>query len=704
MHLPVLGNPRPGRVVEARPDPAVRGERLFALVAAALQRVDRWLGLMVQPRFHPIAKSGAIANTMFLIAAISGALLLFWYSPSVSKAHASLEAMRGSPLTAQLMRSVHRYSSDGCMLFVLVHACKLTAERRFVGARWLAWVTGIFLIGILWFVGWLGYWLVWDGAAQQVALGTARMLDGLPVFADPLSRSFLTDASINSLLFFMVFFFHMLIPLAMAIPLWLHITRLNRPDFLADRTMTGIALGSLVALSLVLPAASESPAKMAIAPTALHIDAWYLLPLWVTDRLGGGALWALTLVGGLLLFSLPWWIRKGRALPAVVDPSKCNACRNCYTDCPYNAISMVPRSDGRQYSEEARVDATKCVGCGICAGSCDSAGVGIPQLTAVETRARMDRWIDELLAEGSKPRIAFVCASSAAADFTIDASTGRCAELPDYRVVPVVCIGWVHMLTVERALRHGAEGVLLIGCSTTDCPNREGVAWTAERLAGLREPGLRRDKLDPSRVLQLSYARRDRAAVIAAAARFAEGAAAAAASSRAARPSLARQLVAGAALALLFTGSLGAASRLPYPGPPTHGSELVVSFKHPGRSGEHCRTLSAAELDKLPPHMRRPQICERGRAPVRLRILVDGEQRLDERYRARGVSGDGNSVAIAALPIGAGDHRVRIQIGDSNDPNEWTFQDERTVTLSSSERLVVLFDKLTGFTWYGRQP
>ena len=127
-----------------------------------------------------------------------------------------------------------------------VEALGATVERlgpgewRVTGARWVAWVTGLALLGLLWVVGWLGYWLVWDQRAQQVALGSARLLDALPIFADPLGRSFLTDRSVNSLLFFVVFFVHMLLPLGMGVALWLHITRLSRPRFLPDRRMTAV--------------------------------------------------------------------------------------------------------------------------------------------------------------------------------------------------------------------------------------------------------------------------------------------------------------------------------------------------------------------------------------------------------------------------------------------------------------------------------
>lgn len=697
-HLPVL-QPTPVRVESVRPDPRILGEGLWRLGERAFLALDRLVARGLPAAWSPLAQTGAIANTTFLIAAISGVVLLVWYSPSVHLAHASLEAMRASPLTAQLARSLHRYSSDGCMLFVILHALRLTFERRFTGARWLAWVTGILLLGLLWVVGWLGYWLVWDEPARQVALGTAKLLDGLPIFADPLSRSFLTDGSINSLLFFMVFFFHMLIPLGMGIALWLHITRLNRPHFLAGKWMTVWIVVSLVGLSLLMPATSGDPARMAVDPGRFAMDAWYLLPLLLTDRLGGGVLWGLVLVAGVVLLSAPWWVARRRAPVAEVDIAKCNGCRVCHADCPYDAITMVPRTDGRGFASQAVVDASKCVGCGICAGSCDSAGIGLPLVSAVDARARMDGWIDEMLAGGERPRIAFLCASAAGGGLVVDAASGRAAALPGYRVMPVACLGWVHMLTVERALRHGAADVLLGGCADTSCTYREGGRWTAERLEGMRAPALRPDKAEPGRVHLVPLDRTQGAALVRAAAVIARAERPASAMGRPAGRG--RQLASGAALIVACALVVGAGSKLGYSAPSADGAELVVSFKHPGKAGEHCRKATAEENARLPVHMRRDEICERGRASVRLRVTVDDAVVVDRRYAPRGLSGDGNSIAIEHVPVSAGPHRIAVAIGETADPAEWTFRDERAPTFDARRRRVVLFDRLSGFSWHG---
>jgi len=690
-HLTVLQE-RPVRVSDARPEPELRGDGALAAIEVPFLWLDRLIEKAVPAAWNPLAQTGAIANVTFIVACVSGVLLLIWYSASVHTAWSSLEAMRTAFLP-QLVRSIHRYSSDACMLFVVLHALRLTGARRFAGARWLAWVTGIVLVGSLWLVGWLGYWLVWDEGARQVAIGSARVLDALPIFSDPMGRSFLTDKSVHSLLFFIVFFFHMLLPLGMGIALWLHITRLNRSRFLTSRGMA-VAIGvALVVLSILAPATSGKPAKMLVVPRALSLDAFYLLPLELTDRLKGGALWALSLISGIVAFSIPWVLSRGRAKVAEVDLAKCNGCRNCSNDCPYDAISMQPRTDGRAHAVQAVVDPSKCVGCGICAGACDSSGIGVPQVSQVEARSRIDRWVDDAVRHEERLWIAFVCQGSAGAALVVDPGTGLSADLPGFRVMPVVCTGWVHALTVERALRHGAEGVLLVGCGKSEPATREGTLWTRERIEGLRVPSLRKEKVEPQRIRLLELDRTRGSELRTEAEAFRSGATKPARSAGASRW-LSAALIAGALSAITLLGS-----RVGYGGPPSNGAELVVSFKHPGRTGEHCRKLGEDEKAKLPPHMRRDEICERGRASVRLRVEVDGAVRLASTYRPEGMRGDGPSIGVETLSLSPGEHRVVVSLGDSHDPAEFSHHDERTVRVGAAGRIVVLFDRMSGFSW-----
>jgi ferredoxin/coenzyme F420-reducing hydrogenase delta subunit len=670
--------------------PEVRGEGVLRGLERFLLWLERGVGELLPEPLNPLAQTGAISVATFLIAATTGILLLFWYRVSVHEAYASLQGM--APRGVGLVRSLHRYSSDACMLFVTLHALRLFAGRRFAGARTLAWVTGALLVGGLWLVGWLGYWLVWDERAQQVALGTARLLDVLPIFADPLSRSFLADSTVNSLLFFVIFFFHMLIPLGMGIPLWLHLTRLSRPRFLPGKALLIWVIGLLVAMSLALPAASAQAARMTVPPSHFTFDGWFLLPLAVMDRLGPWQLWGLSVLLGAAIFSPPWLLSRSVPPPAKVNTLACNGCKLCYADCPYDAVSLVPRTDGRRFEIQAAVNPDRCVGCGICVGSCDPGAIELTQLPIRDSRLQVEHWVEAERKAGHPAHVAFVCASAVDGSFKIDPHTGTCERLPGYRVMAVPCSGWVQARTLERIIKQGAAGALIVGCGPTDCSYREGAQWTMARVGGAREPSPRSELVAPHqvRVVQANPSQR----------RWLEDEAdafrRAVPQGRSRRPGR----WGGALLLAGLTGGIAAASVTPYQAPAAP-TELVVSFKHPGKREENCRVRTDEELAKLPPHMRQRQVCDRGRVPVRLRVLLDGKEVLMRAYAPRGIWGDGNSVAVERIPVAAGTHEVSVSIGDEANPAAWDFHEVRAVQLGTGEREVVIFDRLDGFTWHG---
>jgi ferredoxin/coenzyme F420-reducing hydrogenase delta subunit len=682
---------------EASAEPSLHGDALLRRLERGFLYLDRLVNRLLPASFNPFQQTGAIAVVMLLVATASGIVLLLWYKPSVHFAYQSVASMSESRWTASLVRSLHRYSSDACMLFTLIHALRVLFERRVGGARWLAWVTGMALLGVLWFVGWTGYWLVWDERAHLVAVGSARLLDFLPIFVDPMSRSFLTNESVNSLLFFVVFFVHMLIPLAIVVFLWLHIARLARPRYLTRRTMTAWLLGSLVLFSLLLPADTAAPAQMTRIPQAFRMDWWYLAPLVLTDRLGGGALWALLLGAGALGLSAPWWLVRGAARPAQVVVSRCNACMKCFQDCPYDAISMVPRTDGvTRHAAQAQIDPAKCVGCGICAGSCDTAGIGLEWFAMIEQRKRVDAWVAQVVEAEKAPFVAFACAESGAAGLSIDRTSGTCAELPGFSVLEIPCAGWVHPLLLERVLRRGARGAVVMSCGPGECRYREGAEWTRQRVSGQREPQLRTDKVESDQVLLLELDRTRTRDLIDAALAFREHNRRPAA--RRLRPRLSALVAAG--LAASCIGVTWLISNMVYAAPAMRGSELAVTFKHPGATSENCRTLTAEELADLPAYMRRPKICDRHRANVRLRVVVDGEIRIETDYPPKGLWNDGNSIAVEHVKVEPGTHDVRVAIGDTTDPNEWTYRVEDKLEFDAGARRVLSFDRLSGFSWH----
>ncbi|MCC6465749.1 MAG: cytochrome b N-terminal domain-containing protein [Planctomycetes bacterium] len=669
------------RVAETRGDEPLRGDAALALGDRAWLRAETLLGLLLPRNANPLAWTGALSAWSFFVAAASGVLLLFWYDASVNLAYDSIAAMEAQPWGGGFLRTLHRYSSDACVLFAVLHGLKVLLARRLTGARALAWVSGLLLLGLIWLDGWLGYWLTWDQRAQAVAAASARVLDALPLFPEPLQRSLLTNADVNTLIFFVIFFVHVLLPVPLCILLWIHLVRVRKPRLLPPR---GLAIGVTVAmavLSVLLPAQLAGRADMAVYPEGFDIDWFYLVALPLAERLPGWAFWAVAAGSLVVLSSLPWVLARKRRPPATVDTRRCGGCTQCVQDCPYDAATMVV-ADGREH-KVSLIDPNRCVSCGVCVGSCDPGAIDFETLDRREVRQRIDRWQREQPALN----VAFLCADSAGRAFAFNEQSGEAPELPGWRVVGVPCASWLHFGMVEQVTRKGGR-VLLSGCGGVEPRCRLGSEITALREAGEREPHLRNARIPAASFAFVEFNSVQAKGLKAAAAKLADGAAPAA-------PALPLwRVAAGAVLALLvFGGATWLLSDFAYLEPARPGSALVVSFKQAG-----AQTEEGEAVQSTLPHMqgmkKRVELL-----PVRLRVSVDGQVVHEASYEARGVRKNSASIAIEELAVAPGLHRVRIEIGSTADAAQYNFAAEETLEFGAGRRRVVQFEESTGFRW-----
>ena len=60
-----------------------------------------------------------------------------------------------------------------------------------------------------------------------------------------------------------------------------------------------------------------------------------------------------------------------------VRQPRCHACTQCVQDCPFDAVKMVPRTDGKAaFDSRAWVDPDRCTGCGECVVACPYSAMG----------------------------------------------------------------------------------------------------------------------------------------------------------------------------------------------------------------------------------------------------------------------------------------------------------------------------------------
>jgi len=456
--------------------------RPLGLLDALCNRLYGW-------KHNPLYHAGALAVAMLAVILLTGLYLIFFYK--LSAPWESIQRIEEQVLLGRWIRALHRYASDVAVVAVAVHAFRMFAQDRAWGPRALAWVSGLLLLLVVLVCGWTGYVMVWDVQGLVLAREGARLLDVLPLFSEPIGRAFGGERALPSAFFFLNLFLHVALPIGIGLMLWVHTARVARPVLLPPRSILWTVTGLLLALSLAVPAAlgpAANPLRLAgRAPYDWFFSFWVPFAAAVP----AGISWTVVLVVSAIVFSAPWWTRPRarRPEPSVVDERLCTGCRQCYLDCPYEAISMLPRDVG-QNDEVAHVDPALCVSCGICTGSCAPMGVGPAGRTGRDQLVAVRAFVARHPV-AARDVVLVGCARGAGGL----AAAGVVEGAP---LVPIDCVGNLHTSMVEYLVRAGSA-VLIVGCPPRDCWNREGTKWLEQRLFHDREAELQ-PRVDRRRV------------------------------------------------------------------------------------------------------------------------------------------------------------------------------------------------------------
>lgn len=489
------------------------------LIQMPFQRCEESFDAFFGGSHNPLRHLGALGLFLLWIIVGSGLYLYIALDTGVDQVYASIGHLSEAQwYFGGILRSLHRYASDGFILAMGLHLVREWAYGRHTGFRFYSWLTGVPLIWLAFASGIGGYWIVWDQLAQFSAIASTELLDWLPIFSEPSARNFLAPDSVNDRLFTLLVFIHIGLPILLLAGLWAHVQRIGRVDYLPSARLMAGTFAALTVLALVKPALSDAPANLATVAAATRLD-WFILFIHpLTDLSSPAVVWSLLFAGTALLCALPFLARHRQQPVAVVDAANCNGCARCQVDCPYAAVTMAEHPQRAGY-RIAVVDADLCASCGICAGACPSStpfrsqqrlitGIDMPQLPLDVLQADLERRVAAL--SGDPRIVVFGCDHGAAAS---------ALAAPDTAVMSLICAGMLPPSFVEYALRTGADGVMIAACRQSGCEYRLGEQWTIERLSRRREPQLR-GKVPAERLAAVFVSANDGQALAAALAQF----------------------------------------------------------------------------------------------------------------------------------------------------------------------------------------
>jgi cytochrome c oxidase subunit 1 len=283
---------------------------LLSVPLSALRSADDFLTGSFDRAFpaaaNPWRHLGALAFLCLVIAIATGIIAYALYDTSVSGAYESGRRLQQDPLLlGRLLRGLHRYSADACLLLSVLHVLREAAHGHYQSPRLLSWLTGIPLVWLLWVAGLTGLWLLWDERALYSIAATSEWLQALPLAAEQLARDFLIQGALGDRFFSLIMFVHIGVPLLMLGTMWAHVQRMEFARVWPPRTLVLGSLAMFALLALAVPVESLGPARPGHVPATLSLDWFFQFPQPLADASSAQVLWLLAAALTLALALLP---------------------------------------------------------------------------------------------------------------------------------------------------------------------------------------------------------------------------------------------------------------------------------------------------------------------------------------------------------------------------------------------------------------
>ena len=146
-----------------------------------------------------------------------------------------------------------------------------------------------------------------------------------------------------------------------------------------------------------------------------------------------------------------------------------------------------------------------------------------------------------------------------------------------------------------------------------------------------------------------------------------------------------------AVMTLLLAAVAVLADWPPYHQIPVQSAIIKLSFTHGSNRQAECRKRTAEELAKLPPNMRKPLECPRGRGSVYVELDMDGRTIYRASLSPSGISGDGPSRVYQRFMVPAGSHDLADRMRDTARTEGFDYAKSGKAVLTAGDNFVVDF-------------
>jgi ubiquinol-cytochrome c reductase cytochrome b subunit len=246
----------------------------------------------------PLGFLGMLTFVIFIILGITGAFLMLWYEPILTRAWDSVKLINDTIPYGFHMRNIHYHASNAMVMMALLHMYYQYFSGRYKIRNEILWVTGI-VLGVLTILeAFTGYDIIFSERAELAISIAASLTNSIPIMGPQMREAFFGAGFHDFILRFYTFHVFML-PIAL-----LGLMVVHMPRYLVfDVPMVMAISGAIMLTGGVFPVGLGLKFDPNVPP-GITVPEWYLTGLYaflrtMYDKFVTGVAWP-----GLFIFAL----------------------------------------------------------------------------------------------------------------------------------------------------------------------------------------------------------------------------------------------------------------------------------------------------------------------------------------------------------------------------------------------------------------
>jgi hypothetical protein len=127
---------------------------------------------------------GGLTAMLFVVQAITGIMLAFYYEPTPDAAYASIQFIETEVRFGAAVRAIHHWAANGMIVMCVAHMIRVFIMGAYQAPRELNWAGGALLFLFTVAFGFTGYLLPWDQRAYWATTVGSEIAGSIPVIGD----------------------------------------------------------------------------------------------------------------------------------------------------------------------------------------------------------------------------------------------------------------------------------------------------------------------------------------------------------------------------------------------------------------------------------------------------------------------------------------------------------------------------------------